>query len=199
MPQAVPKASAQPEQPPEQPQRPRPVDLVLPSAPSQFPGLNALSKEEMSALRAEQKFLDDWLTDQREVKEYKDKAQQLRQEQEGMAYNVLAMESEFDSTHRAYENSTQGLSSAQSRVQALLDERQNILQRQSPDELGRILKTRAQNADSDAEQCLQTALVTPSELDLAQFRQTYLSKKTEMHKRVALSERLRNATGAPGA
>jgi len=197
VPAAAPQASVQPERP----QRPPPVDVAQPSAPREFSGVNSLDKEMMNKIRANEPLLDDWLTDQRDVRQYREQAQQARQEQEGVAYQVLAMESDFESSHRAYENSTQDLTLAQSRVQGLLDERQRILQKQSPDELCRILNASAQRSDNQAEQSLQSAL-GQSALDsekLTEFKQSYLTQKAEKHKRVALSVRLKQAKGAPGA
>lgn len=186
---------------PSEVQRPQPIARVAPAAPSSFPTLHDLPIEKMNNLKANPELVDDWLADHSEVRKLKGEARELRSEQEGIAYEVLAMESDFDNAQRVYEYDACILASAQSRVQRLQGESQIILQKQSPEELGRALNACAESADAQAENSFQSALSQPA-LDsqkLAEFRRSYIAHKAEMHKRLALSDRLKRVNGAPSA
>jgi hypothetical protein len=177
----------------------RSQDFAVPNAPREFPGLNNVSEKELQTMRANSLLVDNWLMDQKEVKEYSDRAQRLRQENAELAVGVLSMESDFLNAQQTFENRSADLAVVQSRVGSLVEHRSQILQQRSPDEMRRVLDASAQHHDNFSEQSLQSTLMTMGAFQngqLAEFRQAYLKNKIEAHRMKALSTRLQKTAEA---
>lgn len=165
----------------------------VPGVPASFPETSGMSEAEMSYLRDNPVALQDWLHGLLQVRETTQRLEKLREEHQQVANQALAKESQFSELQQNCGRSAEALRQQQSAVQALLVQRDQVLQQQSPQQLAAVLDDRAQASDTEAQQCLEQIHMAPNQLDaqgLANFRTQYLQKMTEKHTRLALKERL---------
>lgn len=172
---------------------PVPPSENVPTAPPTFPEMRGMSEAEMSYLRDNPVALEDWLHGLSQVQGAANRADKLREEHREVANQVLAKESRFSELQKTRDRSAEAFCQRQASVQALLAQRDQVLQQQSPQQLAAVLEDRAQASDTEAQKCLEQVHVAPSQLDargLANFRTQYLQKMTEKHTRLALKERV---------
>lgn len=171
----------------------RPVYQEKPAAPENFPGISALAESDLRFLEANPIALDDWLMSLPQIKLYSEQARKLGDENKEAAQKILAREPVVSSAHLASRESCEALRKRHESVQALLQERDRIVQRQSPEKLALVLQARAEAADASAEASLQQLSAVPGRFDpsrLAEFRQNYLRQKATKHRNFALAEGL---------
>ena len=94
------------------------------------------------------------------------------------------------------EQSIEALRRRQAQVQTLSQEQERVRQQHTPQEMHRILQSRANHASDIADERLQQICMGSATLDtqsLADFRSLYIQRRTEKHAQLALGQQLAGA------
>ncbi|CAE7775808.1 unnamed protein product [Symbiodinium sp. KB8] len=175
------------------PQPPPTPESRLPAVPSTFSELDNYSLSELQNLRANKPALDDLILEQTDVKALQKQLETARMENRSTAQSILSQESGTQSTSQDYASVSQALSATKASVEALSAQRDEILQKRSPEQLCVMLNGQAHTADAAAEDLLRDALEARQSLNasaLAQFKQQFVQQKMEKHTRLALKSSL---------
>ncbi|CAE7300300.1 unnamed protein product [Symbiodinium sp. CCMP2456] len=178
------------------PQPPPPPESRLPAVPSTFSELDNYSLSELQNLRANKPALDDLILEQTDVKALLKQLETARMENRSTAQSILNQETGMQATSQDYASVSQALSATKASVEALSAQRDEILQKRSPEQLCVMLNGQAHTADAAAEDLLRDALEARQSLDtsaLAQFKQQFVQQKMEKHMRLALKSSLESS------
>ena len=170
------------------PPPPPPPGPTAPVAPERFESLERLSLAELQQLQANVTAMDDLILDHAKVKDLLQQLKVLRQEGRGLAEGIVAQEPNVNKASEDYEEAAQALAKLKSSVEVKVQQRKEILQKRSPQQLGVQLNARAQDAEHLAEETLNQALDAGA-MDasgLSHFRQQFMQQKMKKHLNLAL-------------
>ncbi|CAL1162837.1 unnamed protein product [Cladocopium goreaui] len=164
------------------------------SCPCRFAAVEHLSVTELQQLQANVSAMDDLIL---EVKDLLQQLKAVRQEGRSVADAIMDREPKLQEAAVDYEGKREALAQLRSSVEAKIQQRQEILQKRSPQRLGVQLNAgraqtgplaRAQDAEQLAEETLNQALDAGA-MDasgLSQFRQQFMQQKMKKHLNLAL-------------
>ena len=181
----LPKASPSPPPPP-------PPESRTPAAPSSFSDLDNFNLAELQHLQANRAAVDDLILEQAPVKDLTRQLEKVQVENRAAADVLLNSEPRVQAVAQDYAAAAQALAATKATVESLTAQRNEILQKRSPEQLAHVLNGQAHGADAAAEDLLREALEMPN-MDasaLSQFKQQFLQQKTEKHMRFALKASL---------
>lgn len=179
----IPKSS--PAEAPVPPPPPGPVAQVV---PERFAAVEHLSVTELQQLQANVSAMDDLILEESKVKDLLQQLKAVRQEGRSVADAIMDREPKLQEAAVDYEGKREALAQLRSSVEAKIQQRQEILQKRSPQRLGVQLNARAQDAEQLAEETLNQALDAGA-MDasgLSQFRQQFMQQKMKKHLNLAL-------------
>jgi len=172
---------------PSPPQPPVPQEPCI-KAPASFPSLERLSVDEMRNLKENKLIMDDWILELPQVQAITRKLKEAREENSRLSADILSHEEEVSTATSSCETCQTMLKERLRSVEALSRERNEILKHRSQQQATTILATRAQQADTQAEEMLQDALSgeAMNASALADFRKRFVQQKMEKHWRLAI-------------
>mmetsp|Transcript_81977 Transcript_81977/g.129622 ORF Transcript_81977/g.129622 Transcript_81977/m.129622 type:complete len:210 (-) Transcript_81977:74-703(-) len=179
----IPKSS-----PAEAPVPPPPPGPVVPAVPERFGAVERLSVTELQQLQANVSAMDDLILEESKVKDLLQQLKAVRQDGRSVADAIMDREPKLQEAAADYEGKREALAQLRSSVEAKVQQRQEILQKRSPQRLGVQLNARAQDAEQLAEETLNQALDAGA-MDasgLSQFRQQFMQQKMKKHQNLAL-------------
>ena len=171
---------------------PPPPASRSPEVPATFSQLDNFSLCELQHLQANKSALDDLILEQTQVKDLANQLKTARVENRAKAQAILDHEPATQAVSEDYATASQALAATKASVEALTAQRNEILQRRSPEQLAMKLNGQAHTADAGAEDLLRDALEA-STMDasaLSQFKQQFVQQKMEKHVRLALKAQL---------
>mmetsp|Transcript_64380 Transcript_64380/g.135145 ORF Transcript_64380/g.135145 Transcript_64380/m.135145 type:complete len:227 (-) Transcript_64380:272-952(-) len=177
--------------PPPAPQTPR---EQCPPCPSHFDGLGARSQHELQQLKEYPNLQDDIVADHPAAARCAQKAKELHSENESLALQLVNKQAVFDDALAKCRSAQQELDATKAEVQALLAKKNELLARESPDQMATILLSTANHIDGEAENLLHESLKAPGTLDtaaLASLKESYIKQKTDKHWRMALEKSIK--------
>eukprot|EP00933_Yihiella_yeosuensis_P027417 TRINITY_DN21316_c0_g1_i1.p1 TRINITY_DN21316_c0_g1~~TRINITY_DN21316_c0_g1_i1.p1 ORF type:complete len:148 (-),score=46.81 TRINITY_DN21316_c0_g1_i1:116-559(-) len=137
--------------------------------------------------------MDDWLYGQDEVKALISRLTDIKEENNKLASEMLARQPEIEEASRKTDAALEAAKQIRESVEGLLEQRKAIAAKMSPEHLVAKLGEQSNEADMDAENLLQEAIDAPGAMDaaaIASFRQSFMQKKIEKHKRLGLKAAL---------
>jgi hypothetical protein len=182
-----------------QPQPKYPPVKTAPDVPRPFlrQELNKLSEAELAHLQANPSSMNDWIESLPPVMDHTRQRQELWDSEAELAKGVVDKENLFRSACTSSEQSIEALRRRQAQVQTLSQEQDRVRQQHTPQEMHRILQSRANHASDIADERLQQICMGSAALDaqsLADFRSLYIQRKTEKHAQLALGQQLAGGT-----
>lgn len=174
---------------------PQPSLGQVPLAPEQFPELEKLEEDYLQALQANLQSLEDWITEHPKAQDCHQYLKDIRAQNCRLSRLMLEKRKEIEQEEYLVSKSRFGVDLKRDAVRSLQREQAEALtrRRHAPQQLGQRLSGEAAAADAGAEALLEKALATEVTMGgaaLAQFRQQYLEKKMEKHRKLALRERV---------
>lgn len=171
------------------PKPPEPSKEAVPDPPGNIRAeFEKMPEDMLQSLKANPQALDDWLLTQKQAVDYFSHAQEVMERNGELARSLLAKEAELGEAEIMESTGREVLGPRRQAVERLLPQRDEILKKQSPDQVVAMLTQQAAVEDEEAENLLTDAL-DGGELDdagLTNFKQQFMEKKMEKHWRLAV-------------
>lgn len=162
---------------------------VVPDPPASLKTvLEKMPDEMLQSLKENPPALDDWILTQPQAVEYLARAKEMCEKNGEFARSLLAKEAELSEAEIMESTGRDALEPRRQHVERLLVQRDEIMKKQSPDQIVTMLTQQAAAEDEEAENLLSDAM-DGGEMDeaaLTNFKQQYMAKKTEKHWRLAV-------------